>query len=114
MKKNRINKEYILKNYEYADSAFKRAMGIMFRKQIDRPMLFIFPTRGRTSIHSFFCPKFDAVFLDYNRRVIDSYERIGPGQIIIPRERVNYLIEFPPGTISKERIRKGVVIKFKR
>lgn len=107
------NSAYILKNYEVADTSFKKAIGIMFRKRIEKPMLFTFFTRGRISIHSFFCPLFDAVFLDDRKRVVDIYRQIRSGQIIVSKEIASYLVEFPPGTVSKENIRKGVVIKFK-
>ena len=86
----------------------------MFRKRVIRPMLFVFPVPGRVSIHSFFCPVFDAVFLDRTKRVSETYERILPGKMITPKSPVAYLVEFPAGTVKRKGIRKGTVIKFGR
>ena len=103
-----------LTNYELADSMFKRALGIMFRERISRPMLFVFPYTGRISIHSFFCPLFDAVFLDSRKRVIEIHERIPPGRMITSDGQSRYLIELPPGAAARMRLKKGTVIKFGR
>jgi len=101
-------------DYELADTALKRAMGIMFRGRVKRPMLFVFPYPGRISIHSFFCPRFDAVFLDERKRVTETYENIRAGRLIAPKWMAAYLVEFPPNTVSKEGIRKGMTVSFGR
>ncbi|VVB73549.1 putative ACR [uncultured archaeon] len=103
-----------LRNYELADTILARAVGIMFRKRIGKPMLFVFPASGRVSIHSFFCPRFDAVFLDDRKNVTELYENIGPGHLITPKRKAAYLVEFPPNTASRRGIHRGTIIKFGR
>ena len=102
-----------LTGYELADTPSKQAMGIMFRKRATRPMLFTFRHPGRIGIHSFFCPEFDAVFLDRNKRVTETYEDVASNRIITPRRSAAYLIEFPPGTVSRKGIRKGTVVSWR-
>ena len=46
----------------------EKAWGLMFSKSVKTPLLFVFESSGRHGIHSFFCPPFDAVFLDENFR----------------------------------------------
>jgi len=107
-----IMREIKLQNYELADTLLLRAKGIMFRKRITRPMLFVFPALERVSIHSFFCPVFDAVFLNRAKKVSETYERILPGRMITPKSPAAYLVEFPAGTVKQKGIRKGTVIRF--
>ena len=43
----------VAKQVEVADSLLKRAIGLMFRSSFDGAM--VFPIKGRTSFHGFFC-----------------------------------------------------------
>jgi len=67
---------------------------------------------GKISIHSFFCPIFDAVFLDRAKRVSEIYDRISSGRMITPKLPAAYLVEFPAGTVKRKGIKKGMAIKF--
>jgi uncharacterized membrane protein (UPF0127 family) len=101
-----------LKNYEFADTTFKRAVGIMFRKKLTRPLVFPFPYEQIVSIHSFFCVPFDAVFLDKNKRVIELYGNVKPFSFITTKRKAHYLVEMPIESIKKLKIKKGTVIGF--
>jgi len=105
-----------LGDYEAADSHFKRARGIMFRRSLGKPMLFVFPVKGTLSnaIHSFFClVRFDAVFLDEKKQVVDVRERIMPFlPLIVPRKPAKYLIEAPAGWARKKKVAVGDTITF--
>ncbi|MFH1199852.1 MAG: DUF192 domain-containing protein, partial [Candidatus Micrarchaeota archaeon] len=59
-------KRILYSECEVADTAWKRFKGIMLRKRLDAPLLFVLPqeSRSRAAIHSLFCIRFDAVFLD--------------------------------------------------
>jgi len=80
-----------------ADSLAKKALGIMFRKKF-RPMLFEFDAAAtlKNSIHSMFCPEFDAVFLDAAKRVTEV-RRVKPFSFLVPSKPAKYLLEVPAG-----------------
>lgn len=102
-------------DYDVADTPFKRIKGIMFIKKQKKPLLFIFPKESRSlaAIHSFFCPVFDAVYLNSNKRVVDLFPSIPPFTIsITPKKPAKYLIEAPAGFITKEKIKIGDSIEF--
>ncbi len=109
---NPARKTAISVPFERADTLFTRARGLMFRS---RPLaiLFTFDYTGHHSIHSFFVPfEFDAVFLDENWKVVDSYERVRPfTHLITPVRPASYLLEMPAGHASKLKIRNGDVLK---
>ena len=100
-----------LTDYEAADSFFKRAIGIMFRRRLEKPMLFTFPQAGTSmnSIHSFFCfIRFDAVFLDEGKRIVDVRERIMPfTPLIVPKKPAKYLVEAPAGWAKRKGLKAG-------
>ncbi len=108
-----MKKMHTIQNYELADTTIKRAIGIMLRRRVTRPMLFLFDETNVVSIHSFFCPPFDAVFLDKQRKVVGLHRYIRPNHIVSSERPVKYLIEFPPGTIGRLGIAKGTIIKMK-
>ncbi len=107
---------FVLRDFEAADSAFKRVVGIMFRATLLRPVLFTFEREARfaNSIHSFFCfVAFDAVFLDSKKRVVDVRKSVKPfSMLIVPKRDSKYLIECPSGFAEKNRLREGTVIIF--
>ncbi len=45
--------EVISERVEYADTFLKRALGLMFRRSYDGAL--VFPLKGRTLFHGFFC-----------------------------------------------------------
>ena len=68
------------------------------------PLLFEFSGEGtwQNSIHSFFCPRFDAVFLDSQKRVVSVEKNIRPFRCFIVSEKpCRFLLELPPGWGSK-------------
>ncbi len=92
------------------------AAGIMKSPPDFQPALFIFPnsSRWRNSIHSFFCPKFDAVFLDEEFEVVDVISQIQPFQLlVIPRQRAKYLLELPAGEAKSKSVALGQKFQFK-
>lgn len=105
-----------LSNFEVADSAWKRTRGLMFRRRIEKPLLFVFPVSSQVecSIHAFFVFfPFDAVYLDEKKRVVDVRERIKPfTPIIFPKKKAKYLIEAPAGWAKKNKVKPGVAISF--
>jgi uncharacterized membrane protein (UPF0127 family) len=99
------------KEFELADTTLKRARGLMFRKKIDKPLLFILSTESRelSTIHSFFVFfPFDAVFLNSKGVVVDTKECIQPFTFrIIPKKPAKYIIEMRAGEVERRGIRIG-------
>jgi len=99
------------KEVEVADSFLKHAKGIMFRKKIEKPLLFIFKKEAPVSIHSYFCIPFDILYMDKFGKVIDFVEKVRPGSVL-SSVRCNYIIECGAGDIRRKKIRKGNKISF--
>ncbi|MFH1257574.1 MAG: DUF192 domain-containing protein [Candidatus Micrarchaeota archaeon] len=104
-------KKVLFHNYELADTPWKKTKGIMLRKKLEKPVLFIldYEDRVRAAIHSFFCLiRFDAVFLNGNKVVVDIIENIPAWKIYIaPRKPAKYFIECKAGEARRLGIRIG-------
>ncbi len=99
---------------EIADSLSKKALGIMFKKRMDYLLLFPlgYETRFGASIHSFFCPYFDVMWLDEKKKVVDFRENVRPWTLnITPKMACHYILEAPPRYIRKNRISIGKTVK---
>lgn len=96
-----------------AKTFFPKLKGIMFSERDFAPILFRFNRESRESnaIHSFFCPRFDAVFIDAGKRVVGVIPRIEPFRpVIFPRKPFRYLIELPEGTAARKGLREGLAL----
>jgi uncharacterized membrane protein (UPF0127 family) len=90
-KKIRISGEII--EAELCDTVFKKARGLMFRKN-PKPLFFVFKKLTRQPIHSFFCKPFLALWLN-GTKIVDE-KTVMPWKLsIVPKEEFNYLLEFP-------------------
>src|SRR3989338_11367135 len=87
----------------------EKAWGLMFSKSVKTPLLFVFESSGRHGIHSFFCPPFDAVFLDENFRVVDRLAVRTLRFWIAPKSNARYLIEAAPG--FAKRLKEGQAVR---
>ena len=93
----------------FAKTFFEKALGLMFQKKAF-PLLFEFESQGtsRNSIHSLFCPPFDAIFLNSRKQVVFVIENIKPFSLVLYSPYPSkYLIELPPGEARKAHLRKG-------
>lgn len=91
--------------------------GLLFKSARDfvRPLVFDFKALGllENGIHSLFCPLFDAVFLDEEKRVVDVMVNVKPWQfMIVPRAAFRYLIEVPAGQGVTAGIHLGQSLEF--
>ncbi len=109
-------KRVLWKNYELADTPWKKTKGIMFRTALEKPVLFVLEHESvaRAAIHSFFCLlRFDALFLDSNKVVVDLKENIGPWRpYIAPKKPAKYFIECKAGETKRLAIRIGEQLEF--
>lgn len=101
-----------------AKSLFSKVRGLMFRKKSNFNYCLLFRFRDETkllsAIHSFFVFfKFDAVFLNSNKKVVDVREEIKPFTFsITPSKPSKYLLELPAGKTSELNIEVGDRIDF--
>lgn len=96
----------LLWNCKVCETILQKMKGLMFRKSAT-PLLFVFETEATTanSIHSFFCPRFDAVFLSASKEIVDLRQNIAPwNPWIAPKKAAKYLIELPANGAKKVRI----------
>jgi hypothetical protein len=97
--------------FELADTMLKRARGLMFRRSIKKPLLFIMPAESRefSTIHSFFVFfPFDAVFLDSKGIVVDIRRGIKPFTVsIAPKKPAKYILEMKDGEAKRRGIKVG-------
>ena len=84
--------------------ALSRFVGLMFQPKATTPLLFT--GNGRIAIHSYFCPLFDAVFLNKDKTVITAVT-VPPKKHVAGDKNAFFLLELPVGSISKFTIKKG-------
>lgn len=95
-------------NIEYADSAFDKFRGLMFRTKFNGALWFRFAECSHlmTSIHSLFVFfPFDIIWLN-GRTVVDMRENVRPFTLnVTPKSAADAFIELPAGTIKKHKIK---------
>lgn len=101
-------------NAELADTADKRAKGLMFREGLDENsgMYFVFEEEGR---HSFWMKnmKFglDIIWIDGNNRIVGIDKNVLPCkdacEPIIPDAEVKYVLEVNSGFADRNRVKTG-------
>ncbi len=106
---------------ELADSALKRAIGLMYRDGLgtDNGMLFIFGRDGRPGIwmRNMRFP-IDIAWLDKRFRIVDFVEKAKPCtdircKVYKPAASARYVLEFGAGTIRARGIRVGDTVRIK-
>lgn len=97
-----VNFKFKLKNKEYeikvkeCHTPVSKATGLMFKNN-SPPLLFIFKNPTKTSIHSFFCSPFIAIWF-LNNKII-AIKLIKPNKLSIkPEQRFDKLLEIPSNT----------------
>ncbi len=69
----------VCKQVEIADTFLKRALGLMFRFSYDGCLLF--PTKGKTSFHTFFC-RFPILFLCVKEGKVTCKRVVEPWSVV--------------------------------
>ena len=83
-------------NLDIADTFFKRLIGLMGKKNIQKGLFF--PKTG--SIHTFFMKeKIDVIMLDKKKNVI-YYQKSVPHNKIIIQKKAYYTIELPENSLQ--------------
>jgi uncharacterized membrane protein (UPF0127 family) len=99
----------VAQKVELADTFFKRAVGLMFRKGLDGALVFDMGRLTYDGIHMLFVRfPIDVVFLDGDREVVDVKAGVRPWiGTAFPRARFRYAIELPAGRVEKFSIKPG-------
>lgn len=108
-----MDKRVLWRQCLYAENSFERAKGIMFWRSVTRPYVIAFRQKDRklNAIHSYFCPPFDAVFLDRRGVVVDVVPDIPAGRLVTPAADCTAILECPPGGAAAKRITRGKRIR---
>lgn len=110
MKQANSTGDVVLGEVEVADSFWKRFRGLMLRRKfpIGSALLFKFRKPGRYGIHMFFMWfPIDLVYMDSGFRVVEIRERLKPWRVYMPKNRAQYLLELPAGTVARLEIKIG-------
>lgn len=113
MKESKGNgkKTLIWKDAEVADNPLQHVKGIMFRKKIIKPLLFVFGGESSVSIHSYFCIPFDIIYLDKFGKIVKIIENVEPNSTLLG-VRCKYIIECKPGEARKKKLKKRDILSF--
>lgn len=86
-------------------SSFRKTIGLMFKKKLTQPYLFIFQKEKTIYIHTFFCRQpIDMIFLDKQKRVIEIKTNVRPWTYLGKITNVSYMIEAKSGWFSTVNI----------
>lgn len=109
--RNLSSKRLLYEEYYSCDNWIDKGRGIMLKTRHDSALLFEFPISGVQSIHSLFCPNFDAVFLDHTKRIVQLNENFRMFRVAYCLN-ATYILELPPNHISLHGLKVGDVLDF--
>lgn len=76
-------------------------------------LIFSFNKPRKMALHMFFVfYPIDVLFLDSEKQVVDMKESFKPFNFYTSKEKANYVIELPEGTIKSSKTLKGDKIEF--
>ena len=103
----------IFESVHFFVTQVQKAKGLMFSKKIDKAYIFIFSKSRRMDMHMFFVFfPIDVLFLDHKRRIVEIKENFRPFTFYYSKEKANYVIELPSGSIIRHRLKVGQVLNF--
>jgi len=102
----KINNKIIAKNYDVADNIFSKGFGLMFKNKVKRPLLFIFKKEAIIPLHMFFVfTTIDVIFINKRKEIVDIKEDFRPFTLYTPNKKSSFIVELPPGSIRKHKIK---------
>ena len=106
-------------NAEIADTALKRAKGLMGIKYLkeDEGMLFVFKTEGYHGFWMFnMSIPIDIIFIGKNKTVVDILQNVQPCGLTCesysPKEKAMYVLEVKANFIEKRSVKIGSKVDF--
>lgn len=110
--KNTTRKEIIAKNAKLCGNIFSKSLGLMLSIK-PKPLIFIFKKEKIIPLHMLFVfYPIDVMFLDKNKIVVETKENFRPFTFYTPKNKAQYIIELPQGTIKKTKTALGDKIQF--
>jgi uncharacterized protein len=99
----------ISESVEHADTFLRKLVGVMFRKSLDRALIFDMRYEAYDGIHMLFVRvPIDVLFLDPEKTIVDLKTGLRPWiGSAFPRHRFRYAIELPAGTVEKTALKAG-------
>ncbi len=93
-----------LEEAEIADNLWKKAVGLMFRKKIKKPLVLVATRESRAlaAVHTFFMHfPIDLIFLDSEKKVVDMKRNVKPWKFnLVPEKPAKYVIEAEHNSIK--------------
>ncbi|MGV8150650.1 MAG: DUF192 domain-containing protein [Candidatus Woesearchaeota archaeon] len=112
----RINKKKICDDISICKNIFSMARGLMFRSKYsvkNRAWIFIFKKERKISITMMFVFfPIDIIFIDKNMKIVEIKKSLKPFQNYFPKKDAMIAIELEEGTIIKNNISTGQIVKF--
>lgn len=101
---------------DIADNYYKRLKGLMFKKEIAKPLVFKIPkskNKNRSAIHSCFM-RFEIaiVFIDFKDKIYEI-ANLKPWQFYSPKKPAKYIIEFKKEEFNKINLKINDKIEIK-
>ncbi|MBW2975671.1 DUF192 domain-containing protein [Candidatus Woesearchaeota archaeon] len=110
---NKTKNSILSEKAELCKSPFSKALGLMFSGK-SRTLVFIFSKEKIISLHMFFVfYPIDVLFLDKNKKVVETKIGFRPFTFCTPKNKAMYVIELPSGTVKKTKTSRGDIISFK-
>ncbi|NPA86255.1 MAG: DUF192 domain-containing protein [bacterium] len=91
---------------ELAESFYKKALGLMFRKDFDGLMIFIFRKPCKQSFHTMFMRFPIDIFFFLGSELKEYYLAVPPWRIIRPKNKYNVVVEIKHGKFSLEEVQR--------
>ncbi|MFC2174399.1 DUF192 domain-containing protein [archaeon] len=88
---------------EWATTPWQKFLGLMFRKEVKKPLVLVLGKESRmgASIHMMFMRfPIDAVFLDTERKVVDTATLRPWALNYTPKKPAKYVVEMKAGTAN--------------
>ena len=114
MIKNVTKKTVLAKKKRYAKNDLAKASGLMFtRKKRAFGLVFFFKRPSSMELHTWFVfYPIDVLFLDEKCKVMEMKENFKPFTFYKVKNKAQYFIEVPKGTIKKTKTKIGDKISF--
>ena len=110
--KNITKKRIIADNAAICKNIIAKSLGLMFALK-PKTLIFIFKKEKIIPLHMLFVfYPIDVLFLDKNKIVVEIKEALMPFSFYTPKNKAQYIIELPKGSVKKTKTKVGDRIGF--
>jgi uncharacterized protein len=111
MIRNKTKRFVIIEKTRFCRSFLSKGIGLTLHKKPDYGLVFVFGKPSRVSLTMFlvFFP-IDVLYLDEKRRVVEIKKGFLPFTNYTPRNKAQYIVEFPVGHIKNTGIGDSIEI----